>query len=70
MPIAFPISPTVGQTYTYNGREWIWNGDGWAYNINAGQVQTGWRELSVAVVTVSEFATDLDKNTWLHKVYV
>lgn len=29
MPIDFPPSPTTGQTYTYQGRSWIWNGTGW-----------------------------------------
>lgn len=30
MTIAFPPSPTVGQTYTYMTQEWVWNGKGWA----------------------------------------
>lgn len=29
MAIDFPSSPTIGQTYTYNGRSWEWNGEGW-----------------------------------------
>lgn len=27
--ISFPISPTVGDTYSYNGNTWIWNGNAW-----------------------------------------
>ena len=27
--IDFPTSPTLGQTYTYNGRTWVWDGTGW-----------------------------------------
>ena len=27
--INFPLSPTLNQSYTYNGRTWIWNGTGW-----------------------------------------
>lgn len=27
--IDFPSSPTVDQTYTFNGRTWKWNGSGW-----------------------------------------
>ncbi len=27
--INFPSSPTVGQSYTFNGRTWTWNGQGW-----------------------------------------
>lgn len=28
--IAFPPNPTVGQTYTFGGATWIWNGTVWA----------------------------------------
>jgi hypothetical protein len=28
--INFPISPTIGQQYTYFGRTWEWNGEGWS----------------------------------------
>lgn len=29
MPLSFPSSPTVGQTYTANGRAWSWTGVTW-----------------------------------------
>jgi hypothetical protein len=29
MPIDFPSSPTLDQTYTFSGRTWKWNGEGW-----------------------------------------
>lgn len=29
MPLDFPTSPTLGQTYTFNGKTWQWNGTGW-----------------------------------------
>jgi len=29
MAINFPSSPTVGQIYTFAGRSWEWNGQGW-----------------------------------------
>lgn len=29
MPIDFPTSPTLNQVYTYSGRSWKWNGEGW-----------------------------------------
>lgn len=29
MAINFPSSPTLGQVYTYAGRSWEWNGQGW-----------------------------------------
>lgn len=30
MPIDFPTGPSLNQTYTYSGRTWKWNGEGWA----------------------------------------
>lgn len=30
MPINFPTSPTLNQTYTYETKTWKWNGKGWA----------------------------------------
>ncbi len=35
--IDFPTSPVSGDTYTFNGRTWVWNGSGWERQINAGQ---------------------------------
>jgi hypothetical protein len=29
MPLDFPASPSVNDTYTYQGRTWKWNGTGW-----------------------------------------
>lgn len=29
MPIDFPNSPTVGQSFTSNNRTWVWNGNTW-----------------------------------------
>ena len=29
MPIDFPTSPTLNQTYTFGGRTWSWNGSAW-----------------------------------------
>ena len=29
MPIEFPTSPNEGETYTYNGRVWAWDGQSW-----------------------------------------
>lgn len=29
MPIAFPLNPTIGQEYTFNGRTFVWQGTGW-----------------------------------------
>lgn len=27
--IDFPSSPSIGQTYVFNGRAWTWNGSAW-----------------------------------------
>lgn len=29
MPIDFPATPTIGDSYTYNNRTWIWSGEVW-----------------------------------------
>jgi hypothetical protein len=29
MPVSFPTNPTVGQTYTFGGVTWQWNGTTW-----------------------------------------
>ena len=29
MPIDFPISPNINDTYPYGGTIWIWNGNAW-----------------------------------------
>lgn len=36
MAIDFPIPSTVGQTYTFGGRTWVWNGTGWAGAYGSG----------------------------------
>jgi hypothetical protein len=30
MPLDFPISPNVNDTYMYGGNIWVWNGFAWA----------------------------------------
>lgn len=30
MPLDFPTSPALNQTYSFNGKTWLWNGSGWA----------------------------------------
>ncbi len=34
MPLNFPASPTNGQTYTYTGTTWVWNGSSWNVQTN------------------------------------
>jgi hypothetical protein len=33
----FPTGPTLGQQYTFAGRTWAWNGEGWVRLVNYGQ---------------------------------
>jgi hypothetical protein len=35
MSVNFPTSPTVNQSYTYNGRSWIWSGTYWRATTTA-----------------------------------
>ncbi len=36
MPISFPLTPTIGQVYTYSGRSWTWDGRGWFPGVATG----------------------------------
>lgn len=29
MPLDFPTSPALNDTYTFSGKTWRWNGEGW-----------------------------------------
>ena len=35
MPISFPTSPVLNDTYTYSGKVWTWNGSVWQANSTA-----------------------------------
>ena len=35
MPIDFPNSPTLNQTYTYNNKIWVWNGTSWTNALSS-----------------------------------
>lgn len=39
MSLSFPSSPSVGQTYTANGRTWQWSGTAWEFYGSAGIVE-------------------------------
>ena len=34
MPLDFPANPSLNDTYSFGGKTWIWNGDGWALNTS------------------------------------
>lgn len=54
--IDFPNSPSVNQTYTYNNRTWLWNGNAWVLAVNNVALQQG---LHTALVPVQAMADDL-----------
>ena len=61
--IDFPTSPVVGQTYTYLGRTWAWNGSGWERQINAGQNVSVFIQPGVEVYDTTASLSFID-NTW------
>lgn len=50
MAIDFPNSPTLNQTYAYEGRTWKWNGTGWQISTTSPSPEVG---VETATVTVS-----------------
>jgi hypothetical protein len=70
MTIQFPLSPTTGDTYTFNGVTWLWNGTTWSRSasLNFGP-DSGRPDASVPSLY---FNTDVDalqlyypnQNTW------
>lgn len=57
MPLTFPSSPSVNDTYTSSGRTWSWNGTTWKIvtgAISAGAIGT--TELANSAVTTTKIA--------------
>lgn len=68
--IEFPTSPVLGQTYTYLGRTWVWNGDGWERQINAGQQVSVFTVTGTLVeITVTMLPAPIDGD-WTQITYV
>jgi len=67
--INFPSSPVVNDTYTYNGRTWVWNGSGWERQINAGQIVSVLVSPGVEVQT-AVLPVDFIANDWQLVNYV
>ena len=60
MPLAFPSSPTNGQTYVVGARTWTWNGSIWELNGTAmGVASVGESELLAGAVTQAKLASTL-----------
>jgi hypothetical protein len=48
--LSFPASPTVGQTYTANGRTWSWTGYAWELVAASGGGSSGLNPIVAALV--------------------
>lgn len=58
MPIDFPASPTLNQTYTYGDRTWKWNSEGWQLQFADSGPAGGYTPSTTAVnktLTANEF---------------
>jgi hypothetical protein len=51
---SFPLSPTVGQSYTYSGNTWTWDGVAWTLNFNASPI--------LSAITATSFTGPLTGN--------
>jgi len=49
MAIDFPSSPSLNQTYTYQGRSWLWNGTAWQSYSAATAPEVGTNTVSQTV---------------------
>jgi hypothetical protein len=56
MAINFPASPSLNQTYTYEGRTWKWNGVGWQIYVANPSPEVGLNSVSTTL-TVAPNAT-------------
>lgn len=41
MPVTFPINPTINDTFTFDGRTYIWDGEKWAASSTTGPAGPG-----------------------------
>ena len=57
MAIDFPNSPTVGQIFSINDRQWTWDGVSWNLTLS-GATQIRWTKLATASQTVASGLSD------------
>jgi hypothetical protein len=38
MALSFPINPNLGDSYTFGGKTWTWNGFAWAASLPIGEI--------------------------------
>ena len=53
MPIDFPSSPTINQTYTYNNKLWVFNGSAWVGGTVVSLLPSGSMQMYAGAVTQS-----------------
>ena len=53
MPIDFPSSPTINQTYTYNNKIWVYSGTAWVGGTVVSALPAGSMQMYAAPVTQS-----------------
>ena len=53
---SFPTSPSLNQTYTFQGKTWKYNGVGWALVTNVDAAQLAWNTANLATI----YATSAD----------
>ena len=47
---SFPNSPSLNQTYTFQGKTWKYNGTGWALVTNVDIAQAAWNTANLAYI--------------------
>ncbi len=65
----FPSSPSVGQAYTFASRTWVWDGVGWARQINAGQIVAVFVNPGVEVYMTVESLPLTISGAWHELIY-
>lgn len=61
MPIDFPSSPSLNQTYTYSGRTWLWNGTAWQLQSAASVTTDVIADSAVTTAKIAANAVDSSK---------
>ncbi len=68
--IDFPTTPVQGDTYTFNGRTWLWNGAGWERQVNAGQIVSVFVGTNTLVISEANILEAPALDNWQEITYV
>lgn len=58
MAIAFPVSPTIGDTYAVNSRIYVWSGDFWELEGSVGSIAVASNDITDGSVSTTKLAAD------------